>query len=62
MEIVGGKSVMAEIRGVVGIGIPIPDTLPPTVFEIGSGMVAIYRVGESGDKNTEVRFPFPPGG
>ena len=62
MEIVGGKSVMAEIRGVVGIGIPIPDTLPPTVLEIRSGMVSINRVGEGGDKNTEVRFPFPPGG
>ena len=62
MEIVGGKSVMAEICRVVGIGIPIPDTLPPTVLEIRSGMVAINRVGEGGDKNTQVRFPFPPGG
>ena len=62
MEIVGGKSVMAEIRGVVGIGIPILDTLPPTVLEIGSGMVAINCVREGRDKNTQVRFPFPPDG
>ena len=62
MEIVGGKSVMAEIRGVVGIGIPIPNTLPPRGLEIRSGMVTINRVGEGGDKNTEVRFPFSPGG
>ena len=62
MEIVGRKSVVAEIRGVVGIGIPIPDTLPPMVLEIRSGMVAINRVGEGGDNNKEVRFPIPPGG